>query len=121
LRQPDGLAVAANRRAAARTQPDLVIHLGDYHYREYCDQPALCAPLHGQGVPIGYGWAGWHADFFAPASRCSPPQRGSSCAATTRTATAAAKAGCASSRRCPYQACPNQRYKTASRRCWPTI
>jgi hypothetical protein len=86
--------------AAARTQPDLVIHLGDYHYREYCDNPVLCAPLRDKGVPIGYDWAGWNADFFVPARRCSRRHRGWSCAATTRTATAAAKAGCASSRRC---------------------
>jgi len=54
--------------AAAATQPDLVIHLGDYHYREYCRQPALCAALSTQGTPVGYDWAGWNADFFTPAA-----------------------------------------------------
>ena len=54
--------------AAARTRPDLVIHLGDYHYREYCDNPVLCAPSRAKGVLIGYDWAGWNADFFVPAS-----------------------------------------------------
>ena len=54
--------------AAAATQPDLVIHLGDYHYREYCRQPALCAALPEQGTHIGYDWAGWNADFFTPAA-----------------------------------------------------
>ena len=54
--------------AAAATGPDLVIHLGDYHYREYCDDPARCQRLLDQGVVVGYGWAGWQADFFAPAT-----------------------------------------------------
>ncbi|MEF8727546.1 MAG: metallophosphoesterase [Accumulibacter sp.] len=54
--------------AAAATQPDLVIHVGDYHYREYCDDPAKCQPLRERGVVIGYGWPGWRTDFFAPAT-----------------------------------------------------
>lgn len=52
---------------AARLRPDLVIHVGDYHYREYCDDPRRCADLHAR-TTIGYGWEGWEADFFAPAS-----------------------------------------------------
>lgn len=54
--------------AAARTQPDLVIHVGDYHYREYCDNPALCSALTDKRTVVDYGWAGWNADFFAPAA-----------------------------------------------------
>lgn len=54
--------------AAARARPDLVIHLGDYHYREYCDNPASCSPVRKTEVAIGYDWAGWNADFFAPAT-----------------------------------------------------
>lgn len=54
--------------AAARTKPDLVIHVGDYHYREYCDNPTVCAPIREQQVVVGYGWPGWNADFFAPAA-----------------------------------------------------
>lgn len=54
--------------AAARTHPDLVIHVGDYHYREYCNDPAQCAPVRDQGVVVGYGWRGWNADFFTPAA-----------------------------------------------------
>jgi len=50
---------------AAALQPDLVIHVGDYHYREYCDDPARCGGKVGGSV-AGYGWAGWEADFFAP-------------------------------------------------------
>ncbi len=50
--------------AAARLQPDLVVHVGDYHYRENAcpDGNPECA-----GSPWGYGWDTWQADFFAPA------------------------------------------------------
>jgi len=49
--------------AAAAMKPDLVIHVGDYHYRENpCPQgEAGCA-----GSPWGYGFDAWQADFFAP-------------------------------------------------------
>jgi hypothetical protein len=51
--------------AAAAWRPDLVIHVGDYHYRENpCpDGNAGCA-----GSPWGYGWDAWRADFFQPAA-----------------------------------------------------
>ena len=50
---------------AAAEHPDLVIHVGDYLYRENpCpDGVAGCA-----GSPWGYGWDAWNADFFAPAA-----------------------------------------------------
>jgi hypothetical protein len=50
--------------SAAREHPDLIIHVGDYHYRETpcpVDQP--CA-----GRSWGYGWSAWEADFFVPAA-----------------------------------------------------
>jgi len=52
------------RRAAAR-RPDLVIHVGDYHYRETpCpDTKPGCA-----GSPHGDNWAVWQKDFFDPAA-----------------------------------------------------
>lgn len=49
--------------AAANWKPDLVVHVGDYHYRENAcpaDNPG-CA-----GSPWGYGWDAWQADFFEP-------------------------------------------------------
>jgi hypothetical protein len=51
--------------AAATVRPDLVIHLGDYHYRETPCPPkrAGCARS-----PWGYGFDAWDADFFAPAA-----------------------------------------------------
>lgn len=54
--------------AAAATKPDLVIHFGDYHYREYCRQPARCSALAEKGIVVGYGWPGWQADLFTPAT-----------------------------------------------------
>jgi len=52
--------------AAAAAQPDLVIHVGDYHYRE-----APC-PTDRSGCarsPWGYGYDAWRADFFEPARK----------------------------------------------------
>jgi hypothetical protein len=50
--------------AAAATRPDLVIHVGDYQYRESpCPEGNAGCP----GTPWGYGWDTWKADLFAPA------------------------------------------------------
>lgn len=51
---------------AAREKPDLVIHVGDYLYRE-----DLCPPDSNSqcgGATAGDNWETWNADFFAPAS-----------------------------------------------------
>ncbi len=49
--------------AAAGEKPDLVIHVGDYLYREMkCPDPSKCGSI------SGYEWPSWNADFFAPAS-----------------------------------------------------
>jgi Calcineurin-like phosphoesterase len=50
--------------AAAAMKPDLVIHVGDYHYRENAcpEGNSGCA-----GSPWGFGWDAWDADFFTPA------------------------------------------------------
>ena len=55
-------AVAA---AAARLKPDLVIHLGDYLYRE---EPCPPGNTGCAGSPSGDNWPSWQADFFAPAA-----------------------------------------------------
>lgn len=50
--------------SAARFKPDLVVHVGDYHYRE-----SPC-PKGNEGCadsPWGYGSDVWNADFFEPA------------------------------------------------------
>jgi len=57
---------AAVAGAAADAGPDLVIHVGDYHYREN-ECPAGNAGC--AGSPWGYGWDTWEADLFAPAAR----------------------------------------------------
>jgi predicted phosphodiesterase len=51
--------------AAANLKPDLVIHLGDYLYRE-----SAC-PAGNQGCagsPWGNNWTSWQADFYTPAA-----------------------------------------------------
>ena len=52
-------------RAAASLKPDLVIHVGDYLYREsQCPAGNTgCA-----GSPWGDNWTTWSADFFEPAA-----------------------------------------------------
>ncbi len=51
-------------QSAAAMGPDLVVHLGDYHYRE-----TVCAPFNKgcAGSPSGDNWATWRAEFFEPA------------------------------------------------------
>ena len=46
---------------AADVKPDLVIHVGDYLYRELPPCSAVPKPC-----TSGYGWDGWNADFFTP-------------------------------------------------------
>jgi len=50
---------------AAKLRPDLVIHVGDYLYRE-----SACPPFHPgcAGSPSGDDWPAWAADFFTPAA-----------------------------------------------------
>jgi hypothetical protein len=61
--RPDIYPFARIASLAAAWKPDLVVHVGDYHYRENAcpaDRPG-CA-----GSPWGYGWDAWDADFFTP-------------------------------------------------------
>ena len=61
-------------RSAAAWQPDLVIHVGDYFYRDSPCPPGnpACA-----GNPWGDTWAAAQADFFAPAEPLLKWPRGS--------------------------------------------
>jgi Calcineurin-like phosphoesterase len=58
-------AEVSTRAAAERA--DLVIHVGDYLYRE-SPCPAASAVLCG-GTPSGDNWDAWNADFFTPAAK----------------------------------------------------
>jgi len=51
---------------AAAKHPDLVIHVGDYYYRESACPPEAsgCA-----GSPHGDAWPAWDADLFTPVAR----------------------------------------------------
>jgi hypothetical protein len=51
--------------AGAKLKPDLIVHVGDYLYRESACPAgnASCA-----GSPWGDNWPAWNADFFAPAA-----------------------------------------------------
>jgi hypothetical protein len=51
-------------RHAAASRPDLVIHVGDYLYRESCNADTTdCS-----NTPTGYGWEEWRDDFFKPSA-----------------------------------------------------
>jgi len=47
----------------AAEKPNLVVHLGDYHYREKCSKGELCQKL---GAMTGYGFVPWRLDFWEP-------------------------------------------------------
>jgi hypothetical protein len=51
--------------AAAKLHPDLVVHVGDYLYRE---NPCPADQTGCAGSPWGYGQDAWDADFFTPAA-----------------------------------------------------
>lgn len=50
--------------SAAKLKPDLVIHVGDYLYRE---SPCPTGVTGCAGTPWGDNWPTWDADFFTPA------------------------------------------------------
>jgi Calcineurin-like phosphoesterase len=62
---PGSWPFAETSASAAALAPDLVLHVGDYLYRE----SACPAGRPGcTGSPIGDDWAAWQADFFTPAA-----------------------------------------------------
>ena len=64
-RDPAGWPFPAIARAAAARRPDLVIHVGDYYYRESACPAGRtgCA-----GSPYGDNWPTWQAELFEPAA-----------------------------------------------------
>ena len=51
---------------AADEHPDLVIHVGDYYYRE---TPCKAGDTRCAGTPTGDNWPSWQADLFSPAGK----------------------------------------------------
>ena len=62
---PSGWPFARIAALAAAQKPDLVIHVGDYYYRERAcpEGEAACA-----GSPFGDHWPTWKAEVFDPAA-----------------------------------------------------
>jgi Calcineurin-like phosphoesterase len=60
---PNAYPFARVAAMAAAWKPDLVVHVGDYLYRENA-----CDDAHPgcKGTVWGYGWDAWNADFFTP-------------------------------------------------------
>ncbi|WP_413580453.1 metallophosphoesterase [Bdellovibrio sp. HCB288] len=52
-------------KAIELEKADLIVHVGDYHYRESCKDPVKCAPYKDT---LGYGYRPWEADFLHPAA-----------------------------------------------------
>ncbi len=63
---PAAFPFARVAASAAAFKPDLVIHVGDYHYRE---DPCPTNRPGCAGSPYGYGYDAWAADFFTPAQK----------------------------------------------------
>lgn len=49
--------------------PDLIVHVGDYNYRE---DPCPEDEEGCTGSPVGDNWSAWNADFFEPAANLLP-------------------------------------------------
>jgi hypothetical protein len=62
---PKAWPFAEVARLAAAQKPDLVIHVGDYYYRE---NPCPLLNRACAGSPHGDNWATWQAEFFRPAA-----------------------------------------------------
>ncbi len=59
---------AAVSAQVARLKPDLIVHVGDYLYRE----SACPDVVQGCAGPHGDNWKAWNADFFEPARKALP-------------------------------------------------
>ena len=62
---PQAWPFAIVSRLAAAQKPDLVIHVGDYYYRE---TPCPLDIKACAGSPFGDRWGTWQAEFFDPAA-----------------------------------------------------
>ncbi|MBV8592857.1 MAG: metallophosphoesterase [Caulobacteraceae bacterium] len=62
---PSGWPFARVAALAAAKKPDLIIHVGDYYYRE---TPCPASEAACAGSPFGDRWATWKAEVFDPAA-----------------------------------------------------
>lgn len=62
---PDDWPFASMSATIAKAKPDLVVHVGDYLYRE---SPCPPGDKGCKGSPYGDNWDSWAADFFTPAA-----------------------------------------------------
>lgn len=63
---PDKWPFARVAESIRAWNPDLIIHVGDYYYREAkCDASGKCAK-------VPFDWSRWNADFFTPAANLLP-------------------------------------------------
>jgi hypothetical protein len=62
---PEAWPFAQVAQAVADWDPDLIVHVGDYLYRESACPEGIAGC---QGNPYGDNWATWDADFFTPAA-----------------------------------------------------
>ena len=53
-------------RESAKVDSDVILHVGDYHYREDCIFEMGCRWQNVDPETVGYKWAAWEADFFKP-------------------------------------------------------
>lgn len=51
---------------SAKVASDVILHVGDYHYREKCIFRMGCKWQNVDPDTVGYTWAAWEADFFKP-------------------------------------------------------
>jgi hypothetical protein len=61
---PAAFPLARIAALVATFNPDLIVHVGDYYYRE---TPCPAGNQGCAGSPYGDDWASWNADFFTPA------------------------------------------------------
>lgn len=54
--------------AAAAENPDLIVHVGDMHYRETCSASECSTTPKIDRKNIGYTWESWKVDFFDPSA-----------------------------------------------------
>ena len=57
-------------KSIAKWKPDLIVHVGDYYYREWNCPSASSQPSACTGP--NYTWANWNADFFTPMAKLLP-------------------------------------------------